>query len=276
MKGKITAVLFIIVFLLVAAVIITFLTGFDRTREATDPNTVQETPVAGDNSNVINENGVLINQQTPAPAAPTARPVAPVATPVATPAANKDGANSDAAATPVVNTEETPAPDENADANPVEAEPTPEPTPTPAPTPTPEILDPTYPSVNLGEGVFRSQTGEPIDIAAEWTARTVSDTTVEVDVTVYLECFAIHLVPVPRSLDLSLDGKYVTLDVPAVDHDGPEALRTELGHYSFLVNLPKRTTDSFHLDAVWGFGGVYHGQDIPAIECGGDIELVRH
>ncbi|MBO5557048.1 MAG: hypothetical protein J5927_07670, partial [Oscillospiraceae bacterium] len=264
-----------IVFLLVAAVIITVLTGFDRTRESGTPDTPQETVVARDN-NVINENGVLINQQTPAPeapAAPTARPVAPVATPVATPAANGNNTNADAAATPVVNTEETPAPEEEPAETP---EPTPEPTPTPAPTPTPEILDPTYPSVNLGSGTFRSQTGEPIDISAEWTARTVSDTTAEVQVTVYLECFAIHLVPVPRSLDLSLDGKYATLDVGAVDHDGPEQLRTELGHYSFLVNLPKRTTDTFHLDAVWGFGGVYHGQNIPAIECGGDIELIRH
>ncbi len=238
MKGKITAVLFIIVFILVVAVICTFLTSFDREPEP-QPTELEESPGPEENPEATQ---VVITTVpptvTPATPAPTPAPT-PVPTPVATP------------------------------------EPTPEPTPTPTPTPTEEPLPLNYESEDLGSGSFRSETNLNIEIRADWSARTVSDNRAEIEVTVYLESYSIRLGPSEDAVNINLAGDYVALGTPAVQYDGHQLLETKLASHTFRVNLPLESSNSFHLEAVYNFGGTYGGVSIPAIECGGVISLSR-
>ena len=239
MNGKITAVLFIIVLILVVAVICTFLTSFDRSPESPEPT---EDPQLSEEP-VSTQAVIATTPPTPVPTpAPTPAP-APAATPVPTPAA-------------------TPAP-------------TPIPTPEATPEPTEEPLPLNYESEELGSGSFRSDTGLHIDISAEWTARTVSDNRVEIDVTVYLESYSIRLGPSEDAVNISLGGEYVSLGTPAVQYEGNQKLVTKLASKTFRVDLPQESSNSYHLEAVYNFGGTYGGVSIPAIECGGVISLSR-
>lgn len=240
MNGKITAVLFIIVLILVVAVICTFLTSFDRSPEP-QPTEPGEEPTE-DPGNIQAVISTAAPTQAPAPATPA--PATPAPTPVPTPAT-------------------TPAP-------------TPVPTPAPTPTPTEEPLPVNFESEELGSGSFRSDTGLYIDIRADWTARTVSANRVEIDVTVYLESYSIRLGPSEDAVNISLGGEYVSLATPAVQYDGNRMLVTQLASHSFRVDLPEESSNSYHLETVYNFGGTYGGVAIPAIECGGVISLSRY
>ena len=115
-----------------------------------------------------------------------------------------------------------------------------------------------------------------IDIRADWTARTVSANRVEIDVTVYLESYSIRLGPSEDAVNISLGGEYVSLATPAVQYDGNRLLVTQLASHSFRVDLPEESSNSYHLETVYNFGGTYGGVAIPAIECGGVISLSRY
>ena len=226
-KGRIKAVVLIIVFLLVVAVICSWLTGTDKKDEQPAENT--NPPEESSNVIVIDPNG----SQSTAPA------ITPAPTPVPTP-------------TP------TPAPT-----------PTPTPAPTPTPTPTPAYGD------NLGSGTFKSETGVPINLKADWSVKTISASQVEVTIKVSVDSYAIHLQAVPYAVKLSVNGEYVTMDAPAVDYDGSAATNTVFGSKTFTVNLPEGSSANIPVAIEWHFGGTYGGQEIDVIECGGTISVSR-
>lgn len=230
MKGKITAVLFIVVFVLVVAVVFTFLTSWDKGRnepnEPEDPTGTAEVVVVPPSSSP--ETGY---EATPTPEAP------------------------------VQTTEPGPTPT-----------PTPEATPEPTPTPTPEAV---YSPADLGSGSFASDTGAKLDIRADWSAKTVSSSQIEVTVTVSLNSYSLHMQAVPNSVNVNLDGQYVSLDAPAVDYDGSEGINTVLATKTFTVSLAQGESDSLNLNVEWHFGGTYGGVELPVIECGGSISVAR-
>lgn len=226
-KGRIKAVVLIIVFLLVVAVICSWLTGTDKKDEQPAENT--NPPEESSNVIVIDPNG----SQSTAPA------TTPAPTPVPTP-------------TP------TPAPT-----------PTPTPAPTPTPTPTPAYGD------NLGSGTFKSDTGVPINLKADWSVKTISASQVEVTIKVSVDSYAIHLQAVPYAVKLSVNGEYVTMDAPAVDYDGSAATNTVFGTKTFTVSLSEGSSTNIPVAIEWHFGGTYGGQEIDVIECGGTISVSR-
>ena len=226
-KGRIKAVVLIIVFLLVVAVICSWLTNTDKKDEKPADNT--NPPEESSNVIVIDPNG---SQST-----------APVNTP---------------APTPVPTPTPTPAPT-----------PTPTPAPTPTPTPTPQYGD------NLGSGTFKSDTGVPINLKADWSVKTISASQVEVTIKVSVDSYAIHLQAVPYAVKLSVNGEYVTMDAPAVDYDGSAATNTVFGTKTFTVNLSEGSSANIPVAIEWHFGGTYGGQEIDVIECGGTISVSR-
>lgn len=224
MKGKITAVLFIVVFLLVVAVVCTFLTSWNKEPEATEPP----------------ESSTIIVDVPPEASAPvqTQEPqvVLPSTQPQSTPQA------------------------------------TPVPTQSPEPSPSPE---PAFTPSSLGSGSFASETGAKIDLKADWSARTISESQVEISVTVSLDSYAIHLNAVPDSVKVNLGGQYVSLDAPAIDYDGNPAINTVLASKTFTVELAQGQSESYNLNVEWHFGGTYGDVELPVIECGGTISLSR-
>ena len=246
MKGKITAVLFIIVFILVVAVICTFLTSFD-----TNP-----VPTAGpeDSPAIIQDT----TAETPGPA--------PTMTPTMAPITNTPA--------PVPNTP-APTPAAGTETEPGTETTEPVPTPIPTPEPTEEVVPANYPSEELGRGVFTSDTGLSLNIRAEWVAKTVSDNRVDIEVTVFVESSRLFLYASDHGVNLNLAGKYVTLSTPAVSHDSYDMAVTQLAKHTYRVDLPRNSSNSYHLDCVWNYAGTYSGVDVPEVECGGVISLAR-
>ena len=243
MKGKITAVLFILVFLLVVAVVFTFLTSLDRRREA------EANQPAG--------NDVVVTEYTPTPTPVTPQPQQAAAVP------GQDQGQS----TPVTAAPATPAPTPKPAAAVME---TPASDAMPAPGGVADM------GKLLGSGSFSSHTGAHIDIRADWEARVSGDTDISVRVTVYLNSYSIYVNALPNCLNIGLNDQYVTLDSPAISYDSNTALlTTELGSQSFTVQLPAGNSRDLDLQAEWHWGGTYGGVDIPVIECGGSFTVTR-
>lgn len=224
MKNKITAILFIVVFLLIVAVLFTFFSSLDK-KPAETPSLPSAEP-----------SDVIIDYS-PEPTQPvqTDAPTQPVNTPSPTPPA----------------------------------------TPTPTPTPSAEPSAPVSYGGKLGSGSFKSDTGAKLDIHADWSAKTVSSSQVEVTVKVILDSYSLHLQGVANSVNINLGGQYVSLDAPAVDYDGSAAISTELASKTFTVDLAEGQSDDLSLAVEWHFGGSYGNMDLPVIECGGTVSLAR-
>jgi hypothetical protein len=243
MKGKITAVLFILVFLLVVAVVFTFLTSLDRRREAA--------------ANQPSGNEVVVTENTPTPAPVTPAPQQAAALP----------GEAQGQSTPVTAAPATPAPTPRPEAAVME---TPASDAMPAPGGVADM------GRLLGSGSFSSRTGAHIDIRADWEARVSGDTDISVRVTVYLNSYSIYVNALPNCLNIGLNGQYVALDSPAISYDSNTALlTTELGSQSFTVQLPAGSSRDLDLQAEWHWGGTYGGEYIPVIECGGTFTLNR-
>lgn len=145
--------------------------------------------------------------------------------------------------------------------------PPPTPVPTPVPTPPPMVTD-------LGSGSFASYTGNMINVIADWKVTALNENQVRVDVDVDVESYSLHLVAA-RSVHISIGGQYVSLDAPAVNYDGQPLARNDLASTSFTLDLPVGSSNSYTLAVEWHFGGYYFNQEIPVIECGGPISIVR-
>ncbi len=240
MKGKITAVLFILVFLLVVAVVFTFLTSLDRRREA-----AESAPVGQD---------VVVTDVTPAPTEAVQTVVTPV--PYTAPDQSATSAPIPAA---------TPAVTESAVIE------------TPTPTELPEsIASVSDMGAVLASGSFTSNTGKGINLRADYEARVTGANEIGVVVTVYLNSYSIHVNALPDKVNVGLNGQYVTLDSPAINYDGnTQLLTTELGSQSFTVQLPQGNSRDLDLQVEWHWGGTYGGESIPVIECGGRFTVER-
>ena len=245
MKGKITAVLFILVFLLVVAVVFTFLTSLDRRREAEASQPVNNEVVVTENTPAPTEAPFEAPQQSVQVTPAAAAPAVPAATPAPTPAQES------APAAAVIET------------------------PIPAATPAASVGT-TPAGTLLGSGTFTSRTGAHIDIHADWEARVSNAEEISILVTVTLDSYSIYVNNLPNSVNIGLNGQYVSLEFPAISYDSNTAqLHTELGKQSFTVQLPEGSSRELDLQAEWHWGGTYGGMDIPVIECGGTFSVNR-
>ncbi len=225
-KGKIKALLFIIVFLLVMATAIALLLDMEREKKE------------------VQELGYDPYAATPVPTlAPTVTPM-PVSTIMPTPVPP----------TPVP----TPPP-------------TPVPTPTPAPTPTPVPVGQV-----IGSGSFRSETGVPLNVRANWSAKVLDANHVRVKVEVYLESYSLHIIPSSGGVNVSVGDSYQSSDTPAVDSDDNTTLQSSLiATTEHMLELAPGQVRSFPVQVQYLFRGVYFNRDIDTIECGGTIQLSR-
>jgi len=225
-KRKVLTMLFIVVFLLIVAVICTWLVSSDAAKDD-DSEPAVELPTPP------------VATEVPVTPAPTAAPVvtqAPAATPAPTPVPT----------------------------------PTPTPTPTPAPTPTPEPA-----GTLISSGSFKSDTGVNLNLKVDWQARAISDSQVEITVTVSADSYALHMKGIPGSIMLSVGDQYAVIDSKDVTYDGNALLNTVFGSKTFTVNLASGSEASYALQAEWHFGGSYQKKALDVIECGGTFDVIR-
>lgn len=236
-KGRIKAVLFIIVFLLVIAVAVNLLMDMQSERKA--DATPTDDPYANTVTPSVETQPSVIETAQPTPA------IAPSTAPTATPAP----------ATPV---------------------PTQTPAPTPVPTATPEPVQPVIPQGEvIGSGSFTSDTGTPLNLRADWTATVLDAERVEVTVNVYLVSYQIEVRELYNAVNVSVGDQYASADSPAIKWENNTKLETLLASTVHTLSLPSGSSASFPLAAQYQFGGTYSKVDLPVIECGGTIELSR-
>lgn len=235
-KGRIKAVLFIIVFLLVIAVAVNLLMDMQSERKA------DATPTDDPYANTVTPS---VETQ---PAIETAQPtpaIAPSTVPTAT-------------------------------SVPATQVPTQAPTPTPVPTATPEPVQPVIPQGEvIGSGSFTSDTGTPLNLRADWTATVLDAERVEVTVNVYLVSYQIEVRELYNAVNVSVGDQYASADSPAIKWENNTKLETLLASTVHTLSLPAGSSASFPLAAQYQFGGTYSKVDLPVIECGGTIELSR-
>ena len=230
-KGRIKAVLFIILFLLMLAVICNLLIDLSSAKDKTPEVTAD--PYLSASATPAQASAPAEIQDVSPSAAPSA---APTATPTATP----------------------------------EPTPTPTPTPTPEPTPSPAPAD-----TVLGTGVFSSETGVPLNVRAVWTASVLDDEHVKVTVEVYLDSYQLFIKEAYNAVNVSVGDQYASANAPTVEWDKNERLETLLATTVHTLSLANGQSDSFPVAVEYHFGGVYSDQELPVIECGGSITLVR-
>ena len=235
-KGRIKAVLFIIVFLLVIAVAVNLLMDMQSERKADAAPT--NDPYANTVTPSIETQPAL---ETPQPTPAIAPSTAPTATPV-----------------------------------PATQVPTQTQTPTPVPTATPEPVQPVIPQGEvIGSGSFTSDTGTPLNLRADWTATVLDAERVEVTVNVYLVSYQIEVRELYNAVNVSVGDQYASENSPAIKWENNTKLETLLASTVHTLSLPSGSSASFPLAAQYQFGGTYSKVDLPVIECGGTIELSR-
>lgn len=229
MKGKLVTILFIIVFILLVAVIISLLTDG---QDMTDINDFRLDVIQTDTPILVDIPTVQL-PQTPAPT------MLPLPTPPPT---------------PVPTFIPTPSP-------------IPTPIPTPVPTPVPLITD-------LGSGSFRSASPVYLNVIADWSAKAIDAQNVAVTVTVSVESYSLHLNASSAAVNVSFGDQYQTLGAPDLMYDGGLGVN-QLATTTFTVPLAAGSSNSYNLGVAWHFGGWYMNMEIPSIECGGVVTLVR-
>lgn len=255
-KGKIKIVLFLIVFLLTLAVVCNLLIDLSEQKKAAEE--AANRPVADPYAQTT-------ENQTDATAAPAA-PVVPngghsgnVVIETAPPATAK----------PVP----TMAPIPTAPPTPT---PTPAPTETPAPTPMPTPEPPVLPAETvIGSGRFISDTGLPINVAADWTATVVDENTVKVTVSVDLSSYSLFISEAPNGVYVSVGDSYKTHGTPSVEHAENTPINTHLATTEHILTLSTGNSATYPLAVEYHFGGTYKKVELPVIECGGNITLAR-
>ncbi len=234
---RIKAVLFVVVFLLVMAVAVNLLVDMQNIRQEVNVSNNAPTHVTPPVDMTVQPLPV----ESPAPTAEIIVTMAPVPTP------------------------------EPTDVLVATAPPTPVPTPTPEPTPTPIPV-----GERIGSGSFRSETGVPMNIRADWTAVIEDAEHVKVTVQVYLESYQINLIAVDRAVNVSVGDVYVSAGAPAVEWDQNVQIDTLMASTEHLLYLPAGSgAANFPVAVEYHFGGTYSKKELPVIECGGYIQLSR-
>lgn len=238
-SGKIKAVLFIIVFLLIVAVVASWFVSREENAEPVDELAMPSAEAQG----VPEDTVVTI---TPAP---TAVLITPQPTPIPAP-------------------KPTPAPT-----------PVPTPSPTPAPlfevTPVPSISPDFVVGESLGSGRLQTQNGLGIDLIADWSAVAVSADEIRLDVNVSLFSGALYTGEGGRAVLISAGGQYATLEAPLISYDGPGMATHTLGSHSFTLSAPVGQSTAISLVVNWQYNGKYGDVSIPSLECGGTINVAR-
>lgn len=230
MKSKLIAVLFVIVFVLLVAVVFSLLND-DASTDDISSFRIQSTDT---------DSGLVSAIETPTPT------TAPEVTWLPNP------------------TQE-----------PVIATPEPTPVPTPEPTPTPQPVN-----TVLGSGTFESNSGTYLNMTADWTATTVSDSQVEITFKVYAKSYALDYIGFPSAIHISVGDQYESCAANSISYTDNTLNLNELATYTMTVSLPAGSSNTYNVQVVWDFNGVYGSPtmgpvQITSLECGGVITLVR-
>ena len=127
---------------------------------------------------------------------------------------------------------------------------------------------------NIGRGSFRSDTGTPLNIQADWSAVVSGKDSADITVTVYADCYSLYTTATPGALRIALGGQYASLASPAIARDNTrETGRIEINSGTFTVPLASLEHHEIPLNVAWQFRGSYSGVSLDTIGCSGNLVL---
>ena len=139
------------------------------------------------------------------------------------------------------------------------AQPTPE--PLPEETPEPVIVNPSV----LASGSFRSDTGTPLNLVADWRAVAIDATTARITITLSLESYSLDIGE-RRSNVLTFNGEEYYFMTDPIELEGGEFLKTQI--YVWSKEIPMSQL-SFDLSVRWNLRGSYSKKEMEDIELSG-------
>ena len=139
------------------------------------------------------------------------------------------------------------------------AQPTPE--PLPEETPEPVIVNPSV----LASGSFRSDTGTPLNLVADWRAVAIDATTARITITLSLESYSLDIGE-RRSNVLTFNGEEYYFMTDPVELEGGEFLKTQIYVWSTEISMSEL---SFDLSVRWNLRGSYSKKEMEDIELSG-------
>ncbi len=142
------------------------------------------------------------------------------------------------------------------------AQPTPE--PLPEETPEPVIVNPSV----LASGTFRSDTGTPLNLIADWRAAAIDDSTARITITLSLESYSLDIGE-RRSNILTFNGEDYYFMTDPLEIEGGDFVKTQIYVWSKEVPLSKL---SFELAVSWNLKGSYSKKEMDTIELSGSYE----
>ena len=285
-KDRISAVLFIVVFLLVVVIVIMVLKTVDDKRaaqnaqeQATINTQDYQPPVQDPNAMVSGDSYVTPNPYAPVNTLPggnsgsgnsgytggtggtgggTSTGTYPAQAPTTVPANNPAPAPQQQTPTQQTPTQQTPtqqAPAQGGDA---------------ATTVEPGAFVPAA----LQSGQFESATPTPLNIRADWSAKSINETQVEVTVTVYCLHQTLYTGEY-NPVNIMVGDQYASSYGTRIRSDSYDFQETKLAEHVFTLDLNQGESTTVWLNVEYEYGGTYFGVQLDTIECGGNITISR-
>ena len=115
-----------------------------------------------------------------------------------------------------------------------------------------------------------SDTGSKINLVVEYTVKSKTGNTREIDVVVYLESYSVNVTARGNTNYVRIGDETFYFSTDAISYDGTAKKLTKFAEHTFTVTT---SNDTLPIYALWNFNGVYSEKPISAIIIENTINL---
>ena len=115
-----------------------------------------------------------------------------------------------------------------------------------------------------------SDTGTKLNLVIEYTVKSKTGNTKEIDVVVYLESYSINVTARGNTNYVRIGDETFYFSTDAISYDGTAKKLTKFAEHTFTITT---NNDTLPIYALWNFNGVYSGNPISAIIIENTINL---
>lgn len=118
--------------------------------------------------------------------------------------------------------------------------------------------------------IITSDTGTKLNLVIEYTVKSKTGNTKEIDVVVYLESYSINVTARGNTNYVRIGDETFYFSTDAISYDGTAKKLTRFAEHTFTITT---NNDTLPIYALWNFNGVYSGNPISAIIIENTINL---
>ena len=124
-----------------------------------------------------------------------------------------------------------------------------------------------------GSGSFASNTGTPLNLVVDWSAKALSDSEIQVTFEMYLNCYTINATPKPGGASITVNGQTYTASTPALQSSSATPTTVRLCTKTVTMSLAAGESLDVPVSASWAFGGKYSDVDLTTIDAAGTMSI---